>query len=161
MNKINIIILLMVIISGILTYLTVFETGESFLIERVQKGFIDEIIIRSEGEVYNLKKKNNNFFYNGEKIQTHQIDKFFIKLNSIVILREMGNITEMRSFGLDEPRLELEVKKGGQSVHEIKIGNRNPANTGFYIIYNKKLFLITADFYNEVINLRRSLDDQS
>ncbi|WP_157150216.1 DUF4340 domain-containing protein [Brachyspira sp. SAP_772] len=108
-----------------------------------------DITVEKKNNIWTITSPDNN--YKVDQMEAFANVKNFNTLNIDLIIT---NLSEVSSFGLDNPTNEFTVWDGGKE-HKIYVGNKTPDGERYYVKYNDEYFSVE---YVYIEALKKTID---
>jgi hypothetical protein len=119
-------------------------------IAHVDQGSIDELEILRGAEKISVKKQGSDWkLADGRKAQMDKISSLLLAVEferAQEIIDSPGNPS---SYGLDKPRIEVNLRQAGKDVLGLKLGGptRNPVGSYLKVSTNPAVMTVAEDFF--------------
>ena len=129
----------------------------------LDKDKVDEVKVKSEsGDVTNVKKDGDSWQIVSPitaAASTSEVSALTSAVGQAEIVRVIDeNPTNLGEYGLAPPRVDVELKSGGQTVGRLLVGEKTPTGASLYAIKNDEKRVILIQAYSES-SLNRSTFD--
>ncbi|BBB31808.1 conserved hypothetical protein [Thermotomaculum hydrothermale] len=130
---------------------------------KIQKEKVDEIVIKSEKNTFDIVKKGDKWYLKNDGIPVKKgfVDNILDKCSSLKFTALVSTSGNYEIYDLDKKAISLTLLEKGKKILDLKVGKESPTYSQTYVLFSKdpNVYQIDGNLKNYVKKIKEDIID--